>query len=535
MGSKSSREYEPESPNEWCMTEKYGKESIQFMPVWCSELGFPKGGSFGLTQISRLEERLKRKEEKMRKGKTVSVKDLKEMEQQKAALNAWKKEAERRDRKQASKQLPHYCSDETDEKRAEKAPQNASLYPSVSQLVKVDPDLDSCTAPPPPPYVPQQQGQQPQGAMRQQQADRQPQRVHPQPEQQAADSTVAVASPRRRPETLKLIPVTPNPLVSPPHTRTGQLYGLHDEGASASPVLFPPTLTLPMVEVAGPQGPLLVFRSWTTTDVMEASRHLPDPAASGQKFAEQLLIFCQEFRPTMTELKRLLISKMKTMEWQKIANKFPQNDLRCMNIDWRHNDNNEYRNAVQTLATEFTTVFPHRIDMSRINSCKQKENETPEEYLCRLTDIFNIHSGIEQPNDLGNTAGLWEIHLCNCFLNGLKPDIATEVKKTCVGFQDARLTELRRYAAHVHDQQTQKKKRSEDRRTVDLHNATLTMMKAVQLNTPEDRQDKLRGEWRGRGYGKGRGQWGSFIPSDVCFICGEKGHWARDCPQKKFN
>lgn len=110
----------------------------------------------------------------------------------------------------------------------------------------------------------------------------------------------------------------------------------------------------------------------------------------------------------MSEFKRLLINKMKLLEWQKIAGKFPATDVQCKNIDWDHNE----------------TV------MSKINTCKQKETEPPDQYMCRLTEVFNIHSGIDQPANLGDVAGNIgdPPNSTNCFLNGLKPEIATVVK-----------------------------------------------------------------------------------------------------------
>lgn len=63
------------------MHDKYGKETIKFMRQWCDEMGFPNGGSFGLKAIASLEEQLNKKEKKLRKGKKVLVRDLKDMEQ----------------------------------------------------------------------------------------------------------------------------------------------------------------------------------------------------------------------------------------------------------------------------------------------------------------------------------------------------------------------------------------------------------------------------------------------------------------------
>lgn len=159
-------------------------------------------------------------------------------------------------------------------------------------------------------------------------------------------------------------------------------------------------LSLPIVEVSGPTGPILVFRTWTTDDITAAAQHLPDPTASGQKFAEQFSIFCTEFRPTMTELKRLLVTTMKPVDLQHVTRRFLVNDLRVCNIDWNRADNAPYRDAVPALGVVFRDQFPTKVDMSKITSCRQQEGESTEEYLHHLTELFNIHSGLEQPADL---------------------------------------------------------------------------------------------------------------------------------------
>ncbi|XP_030000120.1 uncharacterized protein LOC115426259 [Sphaeramia orbicularis] len=168
-------------------------------------------------------------------------------------------------------------------------------------------------------------------------------------------------------------------------------------------------LSMPMVEVAGPEGATLVFRAWTSADVTAASQHLPNPTAS---------------------------------DWQKIANKFPSSDLRCKHVNWEDESNVQYRDAVHSLCEAFTKAFPVKSNLEKITACRQKDNEDPDEYLTRLTEIFNSHSGLQPPAELGNTLGAWENHLCNCFLNGLKPDISSAVKSTCIGWSDARLSEL---------------------------------------------------------------------------------------------
>ncbi len=44
--------------------------------------------------------------------------------------------------------------------------------------------------------------------------------------------------------------------------------------------------TAPMVEVAGPDGSVMVYRPWTVTDMKEAMAHLPSPDDAGDRFSD---------------------------------------------------------------------------------------------------------------------------------------------------------------------------------------------------------------------------------------------------------
>ncbi|CAJ1055534.1 uncharacterized protein LOC127361734 [Xyrichtys novacula] len=240
-------------------------------------------------------------------------------------------------------------------------------------------------------------------------------------------------------------------------------------------------------------------------------------------FTEQFLTFCQEFKPTMNELKRLLITKMKPTDWQKIAKEFPNADLRCRHITWEDESNAQYKDAVNKLCSAFTQAFPAKINMEKITACKQKNGENPDEYLTRLTDTFNTHSGLQPPNEVGNTPGVWEIHLCNSFLNGLKPNIVSAVKNSCIGWDDARLSELRRHAIHAHDQILSQNTKKEETTQKELHLAAITM-----YNTIQEHGDRYPGH---RGTGRGHHKnWDKRPRGDACFLCGKHGHWRRDCP-----
>lgn len=192
-------------------------------------------------------------------------------------------------------------------------------------------------------------------------------------------------------------------------------------------------------------------------DINKAASHLPDPKTSGQKFVPVFQAFCQEFKPTMPELKHLLGTTMAATGYQKISSKLT-GDQRCVHPVYDHLDNAPYRQARQDLLGEIKKQFPDKIDISKITACRQRPDEPVEDYLTRLAAAFDQNSGVEHPAVLGGTRGVWEMHLSYHFLNGLSPEVAAAVRTSCVLYIDARLDELRRHAVHAQQQQTHKKK-----------------------------------------------------------------------------
>ncbi len=96
------------------------------------------------------------------------------------------------------------------------------------------------------------------------------------------------------------------------------------------------SITAPMIEVSGPDGPMMVFRPWTVTDMKEAMAHLPSPEEAGDRFSTELVTFCKEFSPTVHELRRLLAVKLGASSWHKVSGRLQREDCRRENSEWEH-------------------------------------------------------------------------------------------------------------------------------------------------------------------------------------------------------
>ncbi|MEQ2179568.1 hypothetical protein GOODEAATRI_026492 [Goodea atripinnis] len=183
----------------------------------------------------------------------------------------------------------------------------------------------------------------------------------------------------------------PGPSTSPPSSDTRQK-GLA-QGHS---------LTAPMVEVMGPNGPNLVFRSCTSHDIEECAKLLPDLSQSGDVFSTNFSDFCKEYRPTGAEIRRILTRKITASDIAKIHNKLPVANLRLKHEDWDHVSNMEYRNAVDVLAVAIKKEFPRKINMTNIYACKQKGDEDTNDFITRVIEAVTKYSGIETPTEVGD-------------------------------------------------------------------------------------------------------------------------------------
>jgi len=58
-----------EKPIVEIMKRRFGDKSLKYLNIWTNEFGFPIRGSLSLKNIAKLEEKLKKKEQEMRRKK----------------------------------------------------------------------------------------------------------------------------------------------------------------------------------------------------------------------------------------------------------------------------------------------------------------------------------------------------------------------------------------------------------------------------------------------------------------------------------
>ena len=296
---------QPSSPNVQYMITNYGKCSIEQFSEWVEDCGFPNAGSLSVNQLQQLKIKLLLKEQRSKEDKLKGKKKVKVFVPNWGAYECWVIEANIRDRKQKV----------------------GTDVISKSQFLHLDPDLDS--APP--------KGRPQPAAVQRGQLNAQ---LPPLQTAQAA----APAIPQLYPD-LDLVtaeeedrPSYGTPYVAahtPRRTRRGTIFSCK------------PTPLAPMVEVAAGDGNTqLIYRPWTFTDMKESTlSFLPQVISGGTRYATQLEAFCQQFKPTSTELQRLLMTQM-GIHYSRVTGVFPARERRLVNSEWRHAGNDEYRHFI---------------------------------------------------------------------------------------------------------------------------------------------------------------------------------------------
>lgn len=81
----------------------------------------------------------------------------------------------------------------------------------------------------------------------------------------------------------------------------------------------------------------------------------------------------------------------------------------------------------QALETKFKPV----VNMTTVNACVQKLGETFDDYFSRKLQVFNTHSGNEQPTDAIDDI-VWERLFVQTLVDGLSPEIRAIFVRHCV-------------------------------------------------------------------------------------------------------
>lgn len=165
------------------------------------------------------------------------------------------------------------------------------------------------------------------------------------------------------------------------------------------------------------------------------------------------------------------------LDWSKISQHWPQNDICLTHPNWDDTTNAAYRNALSDIRPRLMDAIPINMDIIKISMCKQLKGEPVSAYLIPLMEIHERHCGINRPAlaaEGGNPRACVS-HLCSSFINGLLPTIAQVVKQQCILWETSSLNRIEQYALHAQKFLSLEEERKTEKRATDLHNATLTV------------------------------------------------------------
>ncbi len=581
-----------DTPVYYQMKKHYGQKCMQDIEKLIKHHDFPEEGTLSLTRLKVVRDSVEQSSDKQPGCCCKCVKHVcKKCEQ---TVDCWLKEADKRERKQMQKELagrknekceslsvcvsappeptnPQYVCVSPHENAVRPAPPEykTHIYP-MAQLdaLKFDPDLD-CS----PPRQPQQDAQAAQAAEAGRAAQAAQAAQTAQEELEAREDRAArvgvlaaiveqevreTARAEQQAEQTAQMALAIQQLVvravaqqassqvdqdeEESKDMRNEKLGATNEKLGAIPkkvvtrsqVKEKVNFTMPMVEVAGPDGSVMVYRPWTVTDMKEAMAHLPSPDDAGDRFSDELTTFCEEFSPTTQELKRLLAVKLGATNWHKVSSQMPTTERRRVHGTWLHEANEQYRSAVTDLTQAMKAAFPARVDTEKINGCCQVREESVRDYYARLFETFRKHSGMAEPKDRGTQPGTWECHLQGCFLNGLRPEIAQAVKASYIEWQSGRLTTTLAHAVHTEEQRlTKKDKAAKGEREMQLAVVQIkasTSAPPAKQNWTNKKKRGYQGKWK---CGLCASNEHDFFSCTKCRLCKNDGHWAQDCPEAR--
>lgn len=295
----------------------------------------------------------------------------------------------------------------------------------------------------------------------------------------------------------------------------------------------PPTMNescydqYPMIEVVNPNAgdndpqTTLVYRTWTQDDVKKAVEGIPHPREDWTAFETAIGDLRRSYHLNGTETQQVWMT-MLGPDWHYVRGDWNPKDGN--NVLAHNSDLLDQR--VNALMQRARQRYRRRANYTEIGRTQQKEDEPFEQYKIRMEMVFKTHSGLEED---GADDGPYRQQLKNALHAGSHEPIKQWLQRHYINLQAGTLEEYVTHALHA-EKVIKAKKGAKAKST---HAETFFGEEEVYW------QGKGRGGFRGRGQRgrggfRGRGQSrGPQINPRGCWSCGQEGHLARDCPNKR--
>ncbi|KAJ0041571.1 hypothetical protein NL108_012710 [Boleophthalmus pectinirostris] len=316
----------------------------------------------------------------------------------------------------------------------------------------------------------------------------------------------------------------------------------------ATQKLEEPAGSYPMIQVANPRGgqlinpndpeegnhpeTILVHRPWTDRDIDDALKGITPVNEDVIEFLEAMDQLRSSYNLNGQEVERVY-RKALGHHWASVKGDWTYMTGAAPNqVIMPHNEP-QLLTGLERLRQRIQNRFARRANYMEINRTKQRDDESFEEFRHRLTKVFKTHSGLQDVEGDDNCA--YRQQLKNALHANTVTGIRNWIDKHYINFATGTLDQYIDNAMHADKVMRNKQKKEKESKIFTLEGA--------QICYSENRGRSQRG--RNRGRGRGRGGYVNQRPNpttvdnpedrDKCWVCGQIGHWKRQCPQWRGN
>nr|XP_057929989.1 uncharacterized protein LOC131129998 isoform X2 [Doryrhamphus excisus] len=286
----------------------------------------------------------------------------------------------------------------------------------------------------------------------------------------------------------------------------------------------PPEDLCPLIELPNPRAgqkgedlTIRVFRTWTKDDIKKALEGIPSPKEDIAECVTQMENIRQSYHLNGTEVQQVWMTLLGP-DWFHVKGGYTPAD----------DDGRPFaphsmalRLQLEPLIERVITRFRKRANYTEIGRCKQKPDESFEDYRTRLEKVFRANSGLPYNDE---ETGPYKQQLKNALHAGTKTEISQWVAKHYINLPSGNLEEYITHATHA-EKVTKNKQKKEAQDTFHIGESEVYYQKSTN-------RGRGRGQYRGRGgrgRNGGRGRLPYFGRPNVCWTCGKPGHFSREC------